>query len=50
MSVLVEMSLYVSVALAISIIPPLLVCIVLKTKPVRWFNQKKPEPKSSPVF
>jgi hypothetical protein len=26
------------------------VCIVLKTKPVRWFDQKKPEPKSSPVF
>jgi hypothetical protein len=24
--------------------------IVLKTKPVWWFNQKKPEPKASPVF
>jgi hypothetical protein len=24
--------------------------IVLKTKPVRWFDQKKPEPKASPVF
>jgi hypothetical protein len=24
--------------------------IVLKTKPVRWFNQKKPKPKLSPVF
>jgi hypothetical protein len=26
------------------------VSIVLKTKPVWWFNQKKPEPKPSPVF
>jgi hypothetical protein len=24
--------------------------IVLKTKPVWWFDQKKPEPKPSPVF
>jgi hypothetical protein len=24
--------------------------IVLKTNPIRWFNQKKPEPKPSPVF
>jgi hypothetical protein len=24
--------------------------IVLKTKPVRWFTQKKPEPKPSPIF
>jgi hypothetical protein len=24
--------------------------IVLKTKPVRWFDQKKPKPKPSPVF
>jgi hypothetical protein len=24
--------------------------IVLKTKPVRWFDQKKPESKASPVF
>jgi hypothetical protein len=24
--------------------------IVLKTRPVRWFDQKKPEPMPSPVF
>jgi hypothetical protein len=24
--------------------------IVLKTKPVRWFNQKKPKSNPSPVF
>jgi hypothetical protein len=27
-----------------------LATIVLKTKPVRWFDQKKPEPMPSPVF
>jgi hypothetical protein len=24
--------------------------IVLKTKPVWWFDQKKPEPTASPIF
>jgi hypothetical protein len=30
--------------------PPRAIGIVLKTKPVRWFDLKKPEPKPSPVF
>jgi hypothetical protein len=31
-------------------VPIVIWSIVLKTKQVRWFDQKKPEPMASPVF